>query len=258
MRKSNITKQFILYCTVVLVFHTSCTFNNSESVKEKKEYTTATEEEKYDATKNHELPMESRQEKSTPTTTNEITISGNEIKYDSRAVKLNNKAMNNIKYSLNPVTHKDTLLLWEAVDLFDKAISIDSMYYMAYANKAMVLNRLSNSKEALFILGVITKLKPDYAEGFSSQGFIYEKMGLADSATTKYKSAIIAYSHRIKQTNDISDKINRAFILSLIDKEKGTQEIDYLIEDNPDDKTIMFWKLQLFDEFDREKFISKQ
>ncbi|MDY0078772.1 MAG: hypothetical protein RBR87_16000 [Bacteroidales bacterium] len=166
--------------------------------------------------------------------------------------------MESIKFTISPINYKDTLTLVKAIEILDKAIMLDSLYNLAYANKALVLKRLNKEDEALLVLRDITKLRPDYAEGFAMLGFTYEKFGNLDSAFIKYKSAINAYSHRIEQTNNVSDKINRAFILSLIDKEKGLREIDYLIEENPDDETVFFWKQQLFDEFNREKFINEQ
>jgi tetratricopeptide (TPR) repeat protein len=258
MKRFNI-KLYILL-GVIVVF-TSCGSNNGDYKKEdRKGNTIAIEKEHDDVVKSNESVDENVQgeRENTPIKRNKIFITENKIQYNRKAIELNDDAMSSITYSMPPLTSKDTSLLRKAIVLFNKAISIDSLYYLAYANKAMVLKHLGQNNEAIHVLSVITKLKPDYAEGFSMLGFTYEKLGNMDSAIIKYKAAIIAYSHRIELTNDVSDKVNRAFILSLIDKEKGLQEMDYLIEENPDDNTINFWKQQLFEGFDRQKYISKQ
>ncbi len=259
MKRFNIKSLLLLLSIIIITV--SCNSNKDNNKKEEnKKNTVDVEEKRNDIAKSNE-PVDANmqdEKESTPIRNDKTLISINQIRYNPKAVELNNIAMESIKYTISPINSKDTLILIKAIEMLDKAIKIDSLYNLAYANKVMVLKRLNKEKEALHVLSVITKLRPDYAEGFSMLGFTYEKLGNIDSANIKYKSAIIAYSHRIEQTNNVSDKINRAFILSLIDKGKGLQEMDYLIEENPDDETIGFWKQQLFDEFDREKFISKQ
>ena len=258
MKRFNI--KLYIYLVIIVVF-TSCGSNSSDHKKEvNKENAISIEKKLDDVVKRNEPVDENIQGKkeNTPIKRDKTFITGNKNQYNRKAIKLNDDAMSSITYSLPPLTSKDTSLLQKAIVLFDKAISIDSLYELAYANKAMVLKHLGKYKEAIHVLSVITKLRPEYAEGFSMLGFTYEKIGNMDSANINYKSAIIAYTHRIEQTNSVSDKVNRAFILSLIDKEKGLQEMDYLIEENPDDNTINFWKQQLFTGFDRQKFINKQ
>jgi tetratricopeptide (TPR) repeat protein len=171
------------------------------------------------------------------------------------AREINDKAMNKITGSMPPYTKTDTLLLIESIKSFDQAIDYDSAYQLAYANKSMVLSFLGNYIEAIHTLDYICRLNPDYAEGFVSQGFFYEKTNFIDSANAKYKEALLAYSNRINLTNKLVDKINKAFIVSLINKDEGIKEIDYLIENNPNDSYLKFQKQQLFIEFDREKFM---
>lgn len=179
-------------------------------------------------------------------------------KYDEKAIELNANAVEILGQIISPNNLTDTLKLRNAIDILDKSITIDSSYYLAYANKAIALSRLGQNSKALNTLNKITKLKPDYAEGFSMQGFMYEKMGNIDSANSKYEEAIVAYNYRINKANKIEDKINSAFILSLINRERGLNEIDDLIRNNPDNKTIEIWKKQLFDQFNRKDFIDSQ
>lgn len=179
-------------------------------------------------------------------------------KYNKKAIELNAEAIEILGQIIFPNNHADTLKLRNAIDILEKSITIDSLYYLAYANKAIALSRLGQNSQALNTLNKITNLKPDYAEGFSMQGFMFEKMGNIDSANSKYKEAIGAYNYRLNKANKIEDKINRAFILSLINREKGLNEINDLIRDNPDNTTIEMWKKQLFDQFNRKEFIDSQ
>lgn len=239
----------------------SCGSNNDKHKKDGKKENTISTKKAHDGVVLSNKPVnenvQGKKEKF-PIKKGKTFITGNKIQYNKKAIKLNNDAMNSITYSIPPSTSKDTSLLQKAIILLDKATGIDSLYHLPYANKAMILKHLNRNNEAIHVLSVITKLRPDYAEGFSMLGFAYEKLGNMDSANIKYKSAIIAYNRRIEQTNNVSDKVNRAFIISLINKEKGSQEMDCLMEEYPDDNTLNFWKQQLFEDFDRQKFISKQ
>lgn len=178
-----------------------------------------------------------------------------EIIFDKKAIKLNDEAMKKIIYARPPVTKNDTFVITDAISLLDKAISIDSTYYLAYANKATLLSCLNRMKESLAAMKAIIRIKPDYAEGYVYIGIIYEKLGLIDSAKINYNNAHVAYCQRIVNTNLIEDKINSAFVLSLVDKEKGTKEMESLIENNPENETLLYWKKRLFDRFNREEFI---
>lgn len=177
-------------------------------------------------------------------------------KYDSKVIDLNKEALDTIKYATPPMTNDDSVILQDAIILLDKAISIDSSYHVAYANKAMILQHLNKKKEAIQLLDKITKIQPDYAEGFFSQGLIYEEIGNLDSAKIKYKESINAYNKKIEKKNNIRDKLNRAFIMSLLNKKKGRKEFEKLIKEYPKkEEDILFWKRQLLDNFNREKFI---
>lgn len=179
-------------------------------------------------------------------------------KYNKKAIELNAVAVEILGQIIFPTNHTDTLKLRNAIDILEKSITIDSLYYLAYANKAIALSRLGQNSKALNTLNKITKLKPDYAEGFSMQGFMFEKMGDIDSANSKYKEAIVAYDSRINKAHKIEDKISKAFITSLINREKGLNEISDLIRNNPENNTIEMWKKELFDQFNRKEFIDNQ
>ena len=250
MKQSNIKNLLLL---LFIIIAASCNSNKGNNKKEENnnKYTYNIEKKCNDVIKNNKSVDENLVDEKN-------SFSRNQKKHNPKAIELNNIAMESVKYIISPTNSKDTLILAKAIEILDQAIKIDSLYNLAFTNKAVVLKRLNKEKEALQVLRIITKRKPNYAEGFSMLGFTYEKLGNIDSANIQYKSAIIAYSYRIKNTDNINDKINRAFIMSLIDREKGLCEINHLIKNLPEDKTIAFYKLQLFDEFDREEFIRNQ
>lgn len=188
----------------------------------------------------------------------EINSNSKRQRFNKKAIELNNIAIKKIKFITSPLDSQDSLKLKEAVILFSRAISIDSIYYLAYANKAITECKLGKREEALKILNRISKFDSNYAEGFYIAGFIYEEMGSLDSANLKYKKSIRAYTRRIRKTNNINDMIGKAFILSLIDKEKGLDQINLLIRRYPQNKMIKMWKQKLFEHFDRKKFIKSQ
>ncbi len=156
-----------------------------------------------------------------------------------------------------PITVSDTLKLKKALFFLDKALDINANNTSAFTNKIEILRLLGRYKEVLKILDKRTNIVPNFAEGFSYQGFIYERLGHIDSANIKYNQAILAYTKRFDKEGKIDDKIQRAFILSLIDKEEGLLEIESLINKHPNNKRLVMMKELLFDNFDRRGFIDK-
>jgi tetratricopeptide (TPR) repeat protein len=180
--------------------------------------------------------------------------------FNTRAVNLSNKALELYSYvSGESITAQDSLNLELALDLLDKAIKLDTQYYLAYANKAMVLSKLKKYDEAIEILDRIIKIRPDYAEGIANQGFLYEKIGNIQKATEKYKDAIAAYLRRLNNPYIIKKRVNIqvdiAFMLLLTEgKETAMQVIDTIIAINPDSKIAKYMKGTIMS-FNREEFI---
>ena len=184
-----------------------------------------------------------------------------ETEFNPRAIKLNNKAIELYSYvGGEPVSMHDSLMLDSALVLLNNAIKLDAQYYLAYANKAMILASYKLYTQAIETLNYIIKIRPNYVEGIANQGFLYEKMGDLTKANEKYKEAIEAYLKRLNDPYKIMDGVavqaDIAFMLLFVDgKDKALQLIDTIIARNPDNKTAKFMKGNIT-AFNREDFIS--
>lgn len=125
-----------------------------------------------------------------------------QVKFNKEAMKLQQQA----DEAINEMTESKYI---EALTLLDKSISLDSSYFMAYASKASVLVSLKRYNEAIKVLNfLVNKVKPDYAEGFSFLGLLYDKFGNDDSANLCYQKAIRIYTDKIKSDSDITIMVN--------------------------------------------------
>ena len=191
------------------------------------------------------------------------TINSNisKIEYDKKAIKLNNKALDLYSNVMGiPVSKNDSLLLDSAIVLLNKAIKIDKLYYIAYANKAMIISKFKKYNDAIKILDDIVKIKPSYAEGSLSQGFLFEKIADSINARKKYNEAIEAYLKRLNDPNEINKvnvQVDIAFALLFKEgKDKSIQIIDTLSSWYPNNDVIKMMKMTILS-FDREEFIKK-
>ena len=160
----------------------------------------------------------------------------------------------------NHFQKQSILLLDSALSLLNEAIKIDSTYYLAYANKANILSKLKKYEEAIETLDKAVKLRKNYAEGISMQGFLYEKMGMQEKANLKYKKAIKAYMARLNSDFKTEDRVNVqidiAFMLLFTeDKQTALQVIDTIISHNPENEMATFMKENI-KIFNREEFIN--
>lgn len=157
----------------------------------------------------------------------------------------------------NPISVKDTLKLEKALAHLNKALEINRKNDAAYTNKVTILCTLGRYREALKVLKEATHIQENFAEGYSYQGFIYERLGKMDTARIMYRSAIEAYNKRLKKRDNINDKINRAFMLFFVKgKEAALKELNHIIKNNPDNKFAHNMKFA-FENFDREEFIEQ-
>jgi Tfp pilus assembly protein PilF len=172
------------------------------------------------------------------------------------AFQFTNEAVVLLSLIDRPLSKDDSADLLLAMNLLNKAIEEDSLYYSAYLNRAKAYSLLNQYDKSFRDYRVIERIKPDMAETYTLQGFLYEKLGKNDLANQKYYEAIRVYDKLINNADKIDDRINRAFILSLVNKEKGDSEIEKLIEEYPNDTNLLFWKEKLFEDFDREEYIN--
>lgn len=157
----------------------------------------------------------------------------------------------------NPISVEDTLKLEKAINYFKKAIEININNEAAYTNMVTVLCILERYREALKVLEKSTKRKANFAEGYTYQGFILEKLEILDSSQIMYQKAISAYDERIKKSRNLNDEINRAFLLFFTKgKEEALKEIDNIIKNNPNNEYALNMQ-PAFENFNRKEFIEE-
>lgn len=156
----------------------------------------------------------------------------------------------------NPLNNKDTLKLEKALLLLNKAIQMDKKNDAAYSNMVEVLCTLDRYRDALSVLKKRSELKKDFAEGYSFQGFIYEKLEMKDSAEFFYIKALKTYDERLKERDDINDEVNRAFLLFFTEGEKKALSQIYIVMQKYPDNSYVNRMRYVFENFDKEEFIN--
>ena len=193
-------------------------------------------------------------------TSDTTKIKNRKSDFNISAIKLNNKAMELYSFVRSePISYPDSLHLNSALTLLNKAIKLDTQYYLAYANKALILSKLKRYQEAMETLDKIIKIRPNYAEGISGQGFLYEKTGESIKAVERYQEAIAAYLRRLneplKLTNRVNVQVDIAFMLVFTNgKEAAMRLMDTIIVYNPNNKVANYMK-KYITSFDRREFI---
>jgi tetratricopeptide (TPR) repeat protein len=158
---------------------------------------------------------------------------GNKMNYNPKAIALNNKAAEYLKFQ-----NYDSALL-----NLDKAIAVDSSYYIAYSNKSAVYCTLKDYKKALIETKKVLVIKPDLAEAWVIAGMLSDKIGDTLNAPAFYKTSIEIFERRIADPNKTkqseSNSINRALSLILIGQERdGHEEFRRLKELYPNNKML--------------------
>lgn len=173
--------------------------------------------------------------------------SNRQAKFSAEVIKLNEQAT----FLINK---RNETSYQEAIRLLDKAIRLDTTYYMAYLNKSVTLTRLGKYDEAVNIYRhIVTSIKPDYPEALTMLGMLYDKIGEKSTAKEYYKKAVQKYSDRISKKEDIMDMVNRAHLNYILDKEKGLNEIDSLIKVYPKNDELPMYKEYMFLGYNHQK-----
>lgn len=179
-------------------------------------------------------------------------------KPDSTALKLSNEASRLIGDAGYTYDSLKTQLYDSAIIYLNQAIEIDSLYLLAYVNKAQALQRKGSLEEALQVLNDVEAIKPSFAEVIMGQAFILEKMGKMELADQKYRQALEAFKKRLEDDPE-SDKVQSdiAFLyIFLEDKNAALDEIRDLILKNPESEQLKMME-GLIKNFDRKKFIEQ-
>lgn len=156
------------------------------------------------------------------------------IIYNPKAVALNNKAAEFTKIQK----------LDSAIFYFDKALEIDSTYYLPYENKCNIYCTLKDFKTALKVSEKAISVIPDFAEGLFYSGLLNDKLGDSLKAIEYYKQSIKLFDVRISSTDNPKilkgNKFNRAIAYILIGQEdKGQNEIKELMKSYPSDSSLV-------------------
>ncbi|HEY9044500.1 MAG TPA: hypothetical protein VIN08_01330 [Ohtaekwangia sp.] len=179
-------------------------------------------------------------------------------KPNSVALKLNNKASGLIGDAGHTYDSLKNQLYDSAIIYLDKAIEIDSLYVLAYINKAQALQRKGSFEKAIGVLSRVQRIKPDFPEILISQGFLLEKIGKIVSAEQQYNKALKAYEERLKSNpKDEKTKSDIAFLyVFLKDKNAALDEIrNYLLE-NPESAQLKTTE-RYINALDRKTFINE-
>ncbi|HNW70427.1 MAG TPA: hypothetical protein PKI01_08495 [Bacteroidales bacterium] len=177
---------------------------------------------------------------------------------NSLAIDMQNRAMLNA----TQISPDDANVIKESIVQIDKAIWLYRHDYLFYANKATLLCQLKKYHEAVITIDQIFKFKPDYAEGYEIQGFIYDKLGLTDSANYCYKQAIDAHEKRILKYSSDQEKVKFAKISIAIDRwllfgqEYGKKELIELRISYSGDMAVVMFDSTLRN-FDRASYVNR-
>lgn len=177
---------------------------------------------------------------------------------DSTALKLNNRAVQLIGDAAHTYDTLKEDLYDSAITYLNQAIEIDSLYLLAYTNKAQALQRKGSLEEALEVLNQVEIIKPGFTEVLMGQGFLLEKMGKKELAEQKYRQVFEVYSKRLENDPE-NDKVQSdiAFVyIFLEDKDKAIGEIESFILENSESEDLKMME-GLIKDFDRKKFIEQ-
>jgi len=78
----------------------------------------------------------------------------------------------------------------EAIQAYDKAITLEPAYFEAWNGKADALNRYQQYAMALEASDRVLALKPDYVPGWINRGYVLYNLGRYDEELKAYETAI--------------------------------------------------------------------
>ena len=126
-----------------------------------------------------------------------------------------------------------------AHDLLNKAISVDTNYFTAYANKVSVYCRQKNFSKAVETAKHLERIQPRNPEGIFTLGFLLERSGDTEKALEKYNKAVALNAEKLENL-DSSDKqyisIQTNYALHLIlarQEENGKKQLDEILKKDP-------------------------
>jgi tetratricopeptide (TPR) repeat protein len=182
-----------------------------------------------------------------------MSYSWAQIPYKPKAIELNNKAVDMYQKSWRDVT-----IAYKVLRLYDEAIKVDSLYIIAYMNKAKLLCELGRRRAALKVFDRVAKVHSESPGYWSMGGYILEKMGRKKEAKKRYLLDIAKCDTIIKNFPDsltVDTKICRANLLIFLKgKEEGIHEYEKIAAEYPENELVIAQR-KIFYNFDRKNFI---
>lgn len=145
---------------------------------------------------------------------------------------------------------------YDALELLNKAIQLDSTFFYAYETKAYIYTKLGKYDEAIEIYEQIAKEVKNYQiEVYSILGKLYDKFGEKTLAINNYEKTVEFYHEQYKRTGKVFYLVYMAHYTFIMDQEKGLEIIDSLIEAYPLDKDLPMYRQYKFIEYNHQKVL---
>ena len=93
-------------------------------------------------------------------------------------------------YNIIAIINRDLGKLDEAIEVYNKALSLNPNYAEGYNNMAIVLQKQGKLEEAIVSFKKAFSIKPDYAEAYCNMGTTLQKQGKLDEAIEAYNNAL--------------------------------------------------------------------
>jgi len=164
-----------------------------------------------------------------------LFTSCNNIKdqFNPKSVELNNQAIKMMQQGMMSDGREKEEYYSKALNLFDKAIEIDSSLINSYDNKINILVDLSRYNEAIEVLDLKLIRQPDLAEGYFLLGLLFEAISDTVNGYKFYNKSIDLFEERISQGKMVEvNEINLAGSYIMInEEEKGNKLLEKYLSD---------------------------
>jgi tetratricopeptide (TPR) repeat protein len=160
--------------------------------------------------------------------------SSNKHEIDPAAIELNNQAMKLVPFIDNPDSSQ------KAINLLDKATTIDTNYFFGYANKLMFYYQLHQFDKALLTNNKLIHLRPTAHDLYLKSGMLLTQIGDTTNAKTYFIKGLTICNSVL----DTMTKTNRDFVMfttnqaialiMLGDTTNANKILKVLYDDQPD------------------------
>lgn len=139
-----------------------------------------------------------------------------------------------------------------ALFLLNKAIEIESDYYLAHSNKIMMLFKKKNFDQILITNKEMQRLSPEDPSLIVQEGLIYELKGDSISSNLAYKKGVAEYDFILKNDTTIGSGFKFVAIQSLVvanEEEKAKSLLIQLKGENSENEMLQNYNYQTKREF---------